>query len=62
MNRLTKHALTIVFVFSISAGAQDAASTASQVTALEQQVQQYLRQQKPASAIPLLRQIVTLDP
>ena len=62
MNRLTKHALTIVFVFSISAGAQDAGTTASQITALEQQVQQYLQQRKPASAIPLLRQIVTLDP
>ncbi len=46
----------------MSAEGQGANNSASQIPALEQQVQTYLQQQKPQLAIPLLRQIVTLDP
>ena len=42
--------------------AQGAASTPQTVAALEQQVQRHLQDQKPQLAIPLLRQIVSLDP
>lgn len=46
---------------SIVASAQTA-SNQKQIQALEQQVQKYLQQQKPQLAIPLLRDIVLLDP
>lgn len=52
----------LLVLFAVGAMGQDAGSSASQVTALEQQVQTYLQQQKPRLAIPLLRQIVSLDP
>jgi tetratricopeptide (TPR) repeat protein len=52
----------LLFLSAVSAMGQDAGNSASQVTALEQQVQTYLQQQKPQLAIPLLRQIVSLDP
>jgi tetratricopeptide (TPR) repeat protein len=52
----------VLFVFAMSATGQDAGNSAPQVTALEQQVQTYLQQQKPQLAIPLLRQIVSLEP
>jgi len=48
--------------YALSASGQDAGSSASQIPVLEQQVQSYLQQQKPELAIPLLRQIVSLDP
>jgi tetratricopeptide (TPR) repeat protein len=48
--------------WAASASGQNATDTASRVKALEQQVQAYLQQQKPALAIPVLRQIVQLDP
>jgi tetratricopeptide (TPR) repeat protein len=52
----------MLLVSTVSAMGQDAGNSASQVTALEQQVQTYLQQQKPQLAIPLLRQVVALDP
>ena len=42
--------------------AQVAGNTAQTVAALEQQVQRQLQDQKPQLAIPLLRQVVSLDP
>jgi cytochrome c-type biogenesis protein CcmH/NrfG len=64
MKRLHSRALgaLVLFIFAMSATGQDAGNSASQITALEQQVQTYLQQQKPQLAIPLLRQIVSLDP
>jgi len=64
MERLYSRALcTILLIASaVSASGQDASNSASQIPALEQQVQTYLQQQKPQLAIPVLRQIVSLDP
>ena len=64
MERLHSRALCVLalLMFTLSATGQDAGNSASQVTALQQQVQTYLQQQKPELAIPLLRQIVALDP
>ena len=64
MERLHSRVLCalLLLLCAISATGQDAGNSASQVTALEQQVQSYLQQQKPQLAIPLLRQIVSLDP
>jgi cytochrome c-type biogenesis protein CcmH/NrfG len=64
MERLYSRALcTILLVASaMSTRGQDADNPASQIPALEQQVQTYLQQQKPQLAIPVLRQIVSLDP
>ena len=42
--------------------AQTAQDVQTKVAALEQQAQQYLQEQKPQLAIPVLRDIVTLDP
>jgi tetratricopeptide (TPR) repeat protein len=42
--------------------AQDAQDLPARIGALEQQVQKYLQEQKPQLAIPLLREIVSLDP
>jgi tetratricopeptide (TPR) repeat protein len=42
--------------------AQVSDDTAQKVAALEQQVQRQLQEQKPQLAIPLLRQVVSLDP
>jgi tetratricopeptide (TPR) repeat protein len=42
--------------------AQDAKDIPARIGALEQQVQKYLQEQKPQLAIPLLREIVSLDP
>jgi tetratricopeptide (TPR) repeat protein len=52
----------LLLLSAVGATGQDAGNSASQVTALEQQVQTYLQQQKPQLAIPLLRQIISLDP
>jgi len=64
MERLHSRVLCalLLLLSTVSANGQDAGNSASQVTALEQQVQTYLQQQKPQLAIPLLRQIVSLDP
>ena len=61
MSRLHIFVLTIAFFSAVIAMGQDATNTASQITELEQQVKQYLQQQKPDLAIPVLRQIVALD-
>jgi tetratricopeptide (TPR) repeat protein len=42
--------------------AQDASDIRTRITALEQQAQKYLQEQKPQLAIPVLEQIVSLDP
>ena len=42
--------------------AQDARDIPARIEALEQQVQKYLQDQKPQLAIPLMREIVSLDP
>jgi len=47
---------------SLLSPAQTSPETSQKVAALEQQIQNFLREQKPQSAIPLLRQIVALDP
>ena len=64
MQRLSQMALGIVLllVSAMSVAGQEANNSASQINALEQQVQTYLQQQKPQLAIPVLRQIVSLDP
>ena len=49
-------------VLSMAAAAQAGSNGQQNVEALEQQVQNYLREQKPELAIPVLRQIVSLDP
>jgi Flp pilus assembly protein TadD len=49
-------------VSSLVLMAQSASNKPSEVAALEQQVQSDLHENKPGLAIPLLRQIVTLDP
>jgi cytochrome c-type biogenesis protein CcmH/NrfG len=64
MERLYSKALCalLLLLSAMSVTGQVAGSSASQITALEQQVQGYLQQHKPQLAIPLLRQIVSLDP
>src|SRR5207253_1836005 len=42
--------------------AQDTQGVLQKIAALEQQAQQYLREQKPQLAIPVMREIVSLDP
>ena len=42
--------------------AQNAQDVPQRVGALEQQVQKYLQEQKPQLAIPLLREVISLDP
>ena len=42
--------------------AQSAQDVQAKIGALEQQVQKYLQEQKPQLAIPVLREIVSLDP
>jgi len=52
-------------VFAMASPAVDCQTTAAaqdRVTALEQQAQQYLHEQKPGLAIPLLREIISLAP
>lgn len=45
-----------------AATCQTATAAQDRLTALEQQAQQYLHEQKPGLAIPLLREILALDP
>jgi Flp pilus assembly protein TadD len=42
--------------------AQSAQDVQTKTGALEQQVQKYLQEQKPQLAVPVLREIVSLDP
>lgn len=64
MQALYQTALGVVLllVSVVSVAGQEVNNSASRISALEQQVQTYLQQQKPQLAIPLLRQIVSLDP
>ena len=48
--------------FSVAAAIQTSSSGGQTIGALEQQVQEYLHEQKPQLAVPLLRQIIALDP
>ena len=54
-------ALSVVFPW-LTLSAQVASDAQANIPALEQQVSQHLREQKPQLAIPVLRQIVSLDP
>jgi len=51
-----------IAVHSLTLPAQSSADASKKVEALEQQVQTALQEQKPQAAIPLLREIVSLDP
>jgi tetratricopeptide (TPR) repeat protein len=46
----------------LAATAQTSTGNQQQIDQLEQQIQSYLHEQKPQLAIPLLRQIIALDP
>ncbi len=52
----------VLAVNSLTSPAQTPPDVTQKVAALQQQIQGFLQQQKPQSAIPLLRQIVDLDP
>jgi tetratricopeptide (TPR) repeat protein len=52
----------VLVVNSSASPAQSPPDVSQKVAALEQQIQGFLQEQKPQSAIPLLRQIVALDP
>ncbi len=64
MRRLHSFALCALLLPALAIGAsgQDATDTASRVKSLELEVQSYLQQKKPTLAIPVLRQIIALDP
>jgi len=49
-------------VFGPALMAQSAQDVQAKTRALEQQLQKYLQEQKPQLAIPVLREIVSLDP
>ncbi len=56
-------AFAAIMVFPwLAVTAQVASDPQTNIRALEQQVSQHLREQKPQLAIPVLRQIVSLDP
>jgi len=64
MKRLVSLAVCAL-VFAVTGPAstcQTAIAAQGRVTNLEQQAQQYLHEQKPGLAIPLLREIISLDP
>ena len=52
----------VVQAFSLAAAMQTSSSGGQTIGALEQQVQEYLHEQKPELAVPVLRQIIALDP
>jgi len=52
----------LVFWASICVVAQDASDPRQKVDDLKHQAQQYLQEQKPQLAIPIFRQIISLDP
>lgn len=58
---LTSRTLLIVLPW-LALFAQDTQGVSKRIAALEQQAQQYLREQKPQLAIPVMREIVSLDP
>jgi tetratricopeptide (TPR) repeat protein len=62
-NLLSKTVCAVALLLpSMTVVAQTPQDQTKRVDALEQQVRQYLEEQKPQLAIPLLRQIVALDP
>lgn len=52
----------VLVVNSLTSTAQSSPDVSQKVAALQQQIQAFLQQQKPQSAIPLLREIIVLDP
>ena len=64
MRRLLRRAgwFLIPSVASLHVMAQNSGETQRRIAALEQQVQKHLQEQKPQLAIPVLREIVSLDP
>lgn len=60
--RSKAHLALAVFLLTICAAGQDTNNPTPQIAVLQQQVQTYLQQHKPGLAIPILRQIVALDP
>lgn len=52
----------VVPAFSMAAAMQTSSGGEQTIGALEQQVQKYLHEQKPELAVPVLRQIISLDP
>src|SRR5947208_8168479 len=64
MKRLVARAgwLLIVCLPSLPVMAQNSEESQRRIAALEQQVQKHLQEQKPELAIPLLREIISLDP
>ncbi|HLJ75898.1 MAG TPA: tetratricopeptide repeat protein [Acidobacteriaceae bacterium] len=52
----------VVSAFSMAAAAQTGSGREQTIGALEQQVQKDLHEQKPELAVPVLRQIISLDP
>jgi tetratricopeptide (TPR) repeat protein len=51
-----------ILAASLPAVAQESQDPKQKISALEGQIQSYLQKQQPRQAIPLLREIVTLDP
>lgn len=64
LNKSISRAACVLLVLSAgrTGAAQDTKASPDRVAALEQQVQRHLQEQKPQLAIPLLREIVALDP
>ncbi len=62
MRRLVSRTVCPLVVAVVGLTAQTAQDVQQKIGALEQQAQTYLQQQKPQLAIPVLREIVSLDP
>lgn len=52
----------VIVAQSSTLPAQSSPEVAQKIAALEQRTQQYLQDQKPQAAIPMLREIISLDP
>jgi Tfp pilus assembly protein PilF len=52
----------LAFLLSSNAVAQNASGSTQKIDELEHQAQQYLQEHKPQLAIPIFRQIISLDP
>lgn len=64
MRKLVSGVVWVIVVpaFSAAAAMQTSSGGEQTIGALEQQVQNYLHEQKPELAVPVLRQIISLDP
>lgn len=64
MRKLVSAVVWVIVVpaFSVAAAMQTSSGGEQTIGALEQQVQNYLHEQKPELAVPVLRQIISLDP